>query len=307
LEPAPRIGVARAASTGDQEEVQEQTGVLIAPAQFGVRADYESLIHELRSATGIAEVEVVGLSRLDWLKIIPATLTNLPAYVDGALPVTPTLDFYFERLDEALERLLERLGGGEKGRIKLIGHSIGGWVLRGWLARRPELLGRVDVLMTLGSPNREPPADSVWASVDQTRGLLKEINRCFGELEAGLKPRLVSVVGRGTVGGLFEPKGGDKEGLREVWDEGLGRSPLLEGVVAASSYLALSGDAFASGDGLIPVSVAAMEDSEIVELPDCNHAGFVPSPGDSVVLPETYLWYGSKEMVPLWAPKLLGP
>jgi len=292
-----------AAAAQGAAEGAATTAVLIAPAQFGVRADYESLIAELRATIDVQHIEVVDLLRTDWLRIIPATVTNLPAYLAGELPPTPTLNFYYERLDEAVERLRNKLGPGV--RLRIIGHSIGGWVARGWLAERRELLGQVDVLMTLGSPNRPPPEGSIWAGVDQTRGLLREINRRFNEIEAELKPRLVSVVGRGTVGGLFAPSSADAGGLREVWDESVGRSPLLEGVVAATSYLALCGDAFATGDGLIPVSVAAMDGSEVVELPDCNHAGFVPSPTDSLILPETYKWYGSKDMVPLWAPKLL--
>lgn len=276
--------------------------VIICPAQFGIRADYEALIDELRAVTGIAYAEVVDLTRLDWLRIIPATLTNLGAYINGTLPVRPTLDFYIEKIDEAVAAARTKLGEGVK--IKLVGHSIGGWVTRGFLAERPEVLPYVDLILTLGSPNQPPPADGFWAGLDQTRGLLRECNERFAQLDAASKPRLVSVVGKGTAGGFLEDSPGES-GVRKAWDENLGRSPLLEGVVACTSYLALSGEAFGVGDGLIPVSIAAMDDSDILELDGCNHAGFVPSFGSSIILPDTYKWYGSREMVDLWAPKLL--
>ena len=43
----------------------------------------------------------------------------------------------------------------------------------------------------------------------------------------------------------------------------------------------------------------------VVELEDCNHAGFVPTPGASLKLPATYQWYGSTQQLVKWLPELL--
>lgn len=88
-----------------------------------------------------------------------------------------------------------------------------------------------------------------------------------------------------------------------------------------SSYLALSGGGLGTkGDGLIPCAAAVVdvgesrssrgeaggEEEEVVvaELEGCNHAGFVPTPGASLLLPETYEWYGSPAMLSQWLPLL---
>jgi hypothetical protein len=42
----------------------------------------------------------------------------------------------------------------------------------------------------------------------------------------------------------------------------------------------------------------------IIELEDCNHADFVPTPGLSLKLPETYEWYGSSKQLLKWLPEL---
>ena len=49
--------------------------VVLAPAQFGTPADYEDLRVQLERRGYI--LYVAPLSRLDWLKIVPATLTQV--------------------------------------------------------------------------------------------------------------------------------------------------------------------------------------------------------------------------------------
>jgi triacylglycerol esterase/lipase EstA (alpha/beta hydrolase family) len=89
--------------------------------------------------------------------------------------------------------------------IALIGHSIGGWIGRAWLSEwaQPDvkkrqvnsfisimieyhglpneslIFLRVVSLVSLGSPHQPPPADSLFSSSDQTRGLLSYINTRF--------------------------------------------------------------------------------------------------------------------------------
>lgn len=82
----------------------------------------------------------------------------------------------------------------------------------------------------------------------------------------------------------------------------VGRSLLLEQLVALSSYLPLSGSTFGvKGDGLIPVETALMGgETRSLVLDDCNHAAFVPTPGRSIRLPDSYLWYGSPALIDSW-------
>jgi len=139
------------------------------------------------------------------------------------------------------------------------------------------------------------------ASLDQTRGLLTYINDKF----PGGSPLPASSVGCVAGSGTAVPeKLGDVFGNAgdKLWDAEVGRSKLLEEVVALSSYLPLSGSALGvKGDGLIPVDTALMGgESRSVVLEDCNHAGFVPTPGPSLMLPKTYLWYGSEQLIDEW-------
>lgn len=88
--------------------------------------------------------------------------------------------FYYEAIDRALEKIQERHPG--RG-VHIVGHSIGGWVARAWLAEGCSPTDRENMLSltTLGTPNTGPPEDAggPWTAVDQTRGLLKSINTRF--------------------------------------------------------------------------------------------------------------------------------
>ena len=199
---------------------------------------------------------------LSWLRIVPSVFTE--AFFKGELRATPTLNFFFEAIDEAVEKV--RRECGEDTEITFLGHSIGGWVMRAYLTERPDVRAKTSNICSLGSPNRSPPSGTVWAEIDQTRGLLKSVNSGWQELDE--RPPTLCVIGRGTQGGLRLP----------IWDDEVGRSTALEGVVAASSYLALCGNAFAVGDGLIPVEAATVEVEgdgaagvKTLEIEDCNH------------------------------------
>lgn len=88
--------------------------------------------------------------------------------------------FYYEAIDRTLQEIKEKHPGQG---IHLVGHSIGGWVGRAWLAEGCSPADRDSVLSltTLGTPNTGPPDDAggPWTAVDQTRGLLKSINSRF--------------------------------------------------------------------------------------------------------------------------------
>jgi len=139
------------------------------------------------------------------------------------------------------------------------------------------------------------------AALDQTRGLLTYINDNFAGGHPLPASKVACVAGSGTsvpdsIGEIVRGAGS------RVWDDEVGRSLLLEQIVALTSYLPLSGSALGvKGDGLIPVQTALMGgDTTSLVLDDCNHAAFVPTPGKSIQLPSTYLWYGSPSLIDSW-------
>ena len=118
---------------------------------------------------------------------------------------------------------------GAETTVSCIGHSIGGWVLRSYIG---EVLGEeravrlVSSLVTLGTPHQPPPSTSLLSRVDQTRGLLTDINARFPSGSPLPAERVTCVAGSGT-----RVAATVKELLRSpAWDGGAARSPLLEQV-----------------------------------------------------------------------------
>ena len=149
--------------------------------------------------------------------------------------------------------------------------------------------------MTIGTPHLSP----VDALVDQTRGLLREI-----EESASCSPQALSdlgiditCVGSSGVGGKF-------------------LSTNIEELVAASSYLPLMGRGDMQGDGIVPVDLAFMESpARRIVVEECSlsgapvrHSHVVPTPWNlldgyapSLKLPETFVSYVSEGVLPQWS------
>mmetsp|Transcript_13908 Transcript_13908/g.27474 ORF Transcript_13908/g.27474 Transcript_13908/m.27474 type:complete len:349 (-) Transcript_13908:29-1075(-) len=297
---ASRVALGRSQRSAPRMAAEGAKGkvpVILCPAQFGTPADYTELVG-LMEQRGFA-VYPAPLSRFDWLKIVPSTLTK--EFLTAELRPAKTLGFFYEAITKALEEV-DRVHGSEE-EVVFLGHSIGGWVARSYIGEKlgEEGSKRVRSLVTLGTPNNAPPKDSPVALLDQTRGLLTYINAQFPSGAPLPASRVACVAGSGTqvpesLGEIFG-NAGDK-----LWDAEVGRSKLLEEVVAFSSYLPLSGSALGvKGDGLIPIDTALIGgECRSVVLEDCNHAGFVPTPGPSLMLPKSYLWYGSEELIDQW-------
>lgn len=252
--------------------------VVICPAQFGVPKDYEPLVDQLLRR-GHSKVIVAPLSRFDWLKITPSLATA--DFWKSTLKPLPTLNFYFEALDNAFAEI-------ESGDVSIVGHSIGGWVARAYVGEKSVPVRRV---VTLGTPHNPPNT----GGIDQTRGLLDYINENYANTVS------TCVVGNSsTASSLSELLS------KEVWNGQ--RSPLLESLVALPSYAVLGAtlDPFKlRGDGLIPIDAALLpETSAKLIIDDCHHSGFIPTAFDSIILPESYRWYGTPEVVEDWAPAL---
>ena len=75
-------------------------------------------------------------------------------------------------------------------------------------------------------------------------------------------------------------------------------TPALEPLLAFASYLPLSGDGSAEGDGIIPLETAQLPDAQQKVLDDVYHISFVPFLGTRLVGTP---WYGSPEQIEKWA------
>jgi hypothetical protein len=152
-------------------------------------------------------------------------------------------------------------------------------------------------LITIGTPHISPDD----ALVDQTRGLLKEIENtpsCSSQALADLGID-ITCVGSSGVGGSF-----------------FSLNP--EELVAASSYLPLMGRMSneIKGDGIVPLDLAFMDaPARKVVIDHCSitgapvrHSHVLPTPWNlwdgyapSVKLPENYVSYVSEGVLPQWS------
>jgi len=242
--------------------------IIICPAQFGTTADYADLLAQLQAAGHPALV--APLKRTDWFRLIPASLTA--EYWRGELRPETALPFYFEALDAAVEATRASHPGQK---ISLVGHSIGGWIARAYLGQLPAerrcLIGR---LVTLGTPHIPPP-EGLFRALDQTRGLLTNVQSNFpGAFHPEIK---YLCVGSRAVKG--ELRGGG-----------------LDGLLGAFSYLPLSGKAANVGDGITPYECAILPGADELEV-DAFHIGFVPFAGFRLL---GTTWYGSPGVAEQW-------
>lgn len=91
----------------------------------------------------------------------------------------------------------------------------------------------------------------------------------------------------------------------------------VESIVAATSYLPLTGSFDTSGDGIVPLELAYMDaPARKVEIKSCKvtggavrHAHVLPTPWNlldgsaaSWSLPEEFVWYGSEGVLSQWLP-----
>uniref|UniRef100_A0A7S2UYV4 GPI inositol-deacylase n=1 Tax=Fibrocapsa japonica TaxID=94617 RepID=A0A7S2UYV4_9STRA len=251
--------------------------ILIFPAQFSVPNDYLPMCQDLERRGHRAYV--AELSRADWLRIVPATLTA--DYWRGTLKPKECLGFFFEGVEKALRKVQEENPGSQ---IHAVGHSIGGWIARAYLGEVCDeaTCNQFCSLTTLGTPHQGPPADSPMASFEQTRGLLSYVNTNFpGAYHGHMK--YTCVCGSAQQGAI---------------------GANVEEVLAYASYLPLCGKGEAHGDGIVPLQAAFLDDAERIIIPEAKHSGFLPTPGNSISLPENFKWYGSEDLISKWAEKL---
>jgi hypothetical protein len=316
------------ATTKEKEEPsrrRKRVSILICPAQFCVPSDYDAMIQDLQEffrhddaaenrSIELGTCRVVTLPRTEWIKVAKSLPTK--EYIDGTLLTRKTVPWYYDAMEDAFCDILAAQPNDDDdytNSVCIIGHSIGGWIARGYLGglsysstaihrKVVQKPGMVSSFITLGTPHSSPTT----ALVDQTRGLLREVEetvQCSSSYLVNNRGIQVTNVCSASVQGKL-------------------LSTNAEELVAAASYIPLLGLPSSSssnvikGDGIVPLSLGLMDQPAnhvILERSEAcgkliRHAAVIPTPWNlidayakSIPLPEDFLWYGSKNVLPQWA------
>jgi hypothetical protein len=322
--------------------------ILVCPAQFCVPVDYDDLLdnleHFFEEGDGddddndessssqsqsshnfkLGSLKVVPLPRTEWIKVAQSLPTK--AYMEGTLKGRTTLNWYYQAIEDAIAEILQEQGenihdnkesssnnndnnnDNNSHSICIIGHSIGGWVARGWLgglgytstAIHRRALERVSSLITIGTPHASPPD----ALVDQTRGLLAEVAAaptCTSDYLVNDANIALTTVCSGSIQSRLFTTDVKK----------------LLGTFSYVPQAGLHNGLNARGDGIVPLELGLMEEPAnrvVVETAGDTdspiwHAHVLPTPWSllnpsaaSLKLPQDVLWYGSRDVLREWAP-----
>jgi len=250
----------------------------VLPGLGNSSEDYNDFVEDL-TAMGMC-VTVPQVRRVDWLRNAAGVVNS--AYWTGSLKPRPTVDWYLQRLDEAIDQVKRDVDGAP---ITLVAHSAGGWLGRVYL--KDFGTAGIDSFISLGSPH-SPPPEGAEGVVDQTRGIL---NYCSQECPGAFHPEVnyVTVAGRFIQGARISGEGTFQQKL-----VGLG-------------YQQVCGQADVWGDGVVPLPAAHLEGATNIDLEGVYHSpvGANRSPEEIEEGKESRLWYGSQGVLERWSGYLL--
>lgn len=311
---------------------------------FG-KADTESSSNNASAVDiEIVAARVAPLPRTEWIKVAK----QLPTldFINGNLSVRKTLDWYFHAMDKGLSDLLVDIASSSLSsntaddivEICIIGHSIGGWVARAYIGglSSPSSIStainrlltqqqqqqqpqqqyknvKISSLITLGTPHTSSPN----AIVDQTRGLLREIEMSHTCSAKSLVTELgisILCVGSSSIYCF---------GSSSSSSSGGSRTSFIENIIATASYLPLLGNVNSTtcGDGIVPYELSYITDNgtcvQRINIQQClqtgksvQHANVIPTPWNIVngYAPSYKLssengnniWYGSPGVLGQW-------
>ncbi|KAK6162785.1 hypothetical protein DH2020_002626 [Rehmannia glutinosa] len=260
---------------------------VILPGLGNNTNDYQKLALIL-SDYGVPSV-VAKVSRIDWLRNAAGLLDS--NYWRGTLRPRPVLDWYLERVEEAVNEAKELAQGST---LSLIGHSAGGWLARVYLQEFG--LSDVSLLLTLGTPHLAPPK-GVSGVIDQTRGLLDYVEKHCAKAVYTPDLRYVCIAGRYIQGArLLGSSNDDNSAVMVEIDQPVGEMTAIDTSTPASAtlrarlvgqgYKQVCGQADVWGDGVVPEMSAHLEGALNVSLDGVYHS---PVGSDD----ETRPWYGS--------------
>jgi hypothetical protein len=227
--------------------------------------------------------------------------------------------------------------------ICIIGHSIGGWVARAYLGGLSSPMSsstaiyrlltqqqqqqqqlqqyytnvKISSLITLGTPHISSPN----AIIDQTRGLLREIELSQSCSAKSLNNELglsITCVGSSSI---YCFGSGSRSGSSAS-------SSIIENIIATASYLPLLGNVNSTtcGDGIVPYELSYIMDDnddndgndscvQRINIQQClltgksvQHAHVIPTPWNIMngyapsykLLEESNVWYGSPGVLGQW-------
>ena len=148
---------------------------------------------------------------------------------------------YLVKTRAAVEAAVERADGGK---VVLMGHSAGGWLARAVMLDEEWAEQHVRGLVTLGAPHQPPPD----GFPDMTRGVLRNL-----KLASPGAPLDGNGIFAMTVAG--DAITGDKAGDRQSAE-----------ALAFNSYEMVCGDGAVTGDGIVPLQAAHLDDKRVLRL-----------------------------------------
>eukprot|EP00891_Asterochloris_glomerata_P003702 jgi/Astpho2/3702/fgenesh1_pm.00060_%23_5_t len=207
------------------------------------RTDYAPMA-ELLEEQGLA-VSIAAVNRVDWLRNAAGVVD--PNYWRGTLNPRPTVDWYLNRIEAAVNGLKQETDGAP---VTLLAHSAGGWLGRLYL------LGfgtsGIDRLVSIGSPHQPPPQDA--KVMDQTRGILTHVTQaCPGRHHAEVE--YVTVAGKYIEGATLRQAGAT-----------------VAQKLVGQGYKQVCGFADVWGDGIIPLDSAHLDGAKHVTLDGVYHS-----------------------------------
>ncbi|CAJ2642582.1 unnamed protein product [Trifolium pratense] len=259
--------------------------VVILPGLGNNSGDYLKLEQTLNENYGLSTV-VAKVSRLDWLRNASGLID--PNYWRGTLEPTPVLDWYLERVNDAVEEANELAGegGDSTTTLSLIGHSAGGWLARLYMQQFG--VSHISLLLTLGTPHLPPPK----GVIDQTRGLLDYVQKYCSQ--PVYTPQLKYIEGAPLFG---KSKPNVEAVLPEAAIMNAATTSLpnttLRARFVGQGYKQVCGQADVWGDGVVPEVSAHLEGALNISLDGVYHS---PVGSDDAIRP----WYGSPGVLEQW-------
>ncbi|KAL8262486.1 hypothetical protein R6Q59_023835 [Mikania micrantha] len=276
---------------------------VILPGLGNNTGDYQKLALTLQGY-GVSTV-VAKVSRIDWLRNAAGLVD--PNYWRGTLQPRPVLDWYLNRVDEAVNEALKQSKGGS---LSIIGHSAGGWLARVYMEEFTEANNKISLLLTLGSP-LQPPPKGLSGVVDQTRGLLDYVEKNCRKAVYTPELRYVCIAGRYIQGsrlfGNSDPSTNIPVAIEQSAPDDVitSESGTLISTGATfrtrfvgQGYKQVCGQADVWGDGVVPEVSAHLEGALNVSFDGVYHS---PVGSDDDSRP----WYGSPAIVEQWVQHLL--
>eukprot|EP00892_Ulva_mutabilis_P002429 jgi/Ulvmu1/12187/UM085_0051.1 len=294
-------------------EAPPQTPPVVILPGFGNRStDYTSPFGEETADESLAsalesrgfQCNVVPVLRKDWLRVAQG-ITSLDFWRCG-LTTHPSYSWYLQRLKSTVRDALETSGAEQ---VILVGHSAGGWLGRAFLGDSQWFVGEahvepnewvpgpgtfspvpnpcVQAIVTLGTPQRPPPAD---LGRDMTGGAQSWVESNYpGAFYKSHGVKYVCVGGKTVTG-----RQRDKRNRAE--------RPTPPSY-AYNAYTQVCGEGQdVIGDAVVPLPSIFLDEATNIEIPGVFHSmskvGTYDSPGE-------YPWYGSPEVVDLWLAPLL--